>query len=139
MSEQNIELETAETGPPPSYRIDQAWYDRNRRSLDDMIEARVAEMNSGDKPKAKRRRKSEAPSMAELSKIEGFVNPRLPVREAAFRLLLLHENKPMDVEQLSQELVEHGVGILDDRLIRPNTLTRILDNDHYYGITRLDS
>ena len=112
MSEQNIELgasgeQTAETGPPPSYRIDPSWYERNRRSLDDMIEARVAEMNSGDKLKVKRRRKPAAPSMAELSKIEGFVNPRLPVREAAFRLLLIHENKALDVEQLSQELAEH--------------------------------
>ena len=146
MTQQNVDLEldtdeeeSQPPAPPPTYRIDEGWYERNRRSLEDMIAARVAEMSPADEPTTKRKRKSAAPSMADLSKIEGFVNPSLPVREAAFRLLLVHENKPLDAEQLSQELAERGIGILDARLIQAKTLERILDNDNYYGITRLEA
>ena len=98
----------------PAYRIDEGWYERSRRSLDDMIAART-----GSPTTSKRRRKS-APSMADLAKIEGFVNPNLPVREAVFRLLLVYQNKPLDVEQLSQYLTD-------------------CDSDDYYGIARVES
>ena len=126
-------LETAVEETPPAYRIDEGWYERNRRSLDDMIAART-----GGTTGAKRRRKA-VPSMADLAKIEGFVNPNLPVREAVFRLLLVYQNKPLDVEQLSQYLTDCGIGIMDARLIQPKALQRILDSDDYYGITRVEA
>ena len=77
--------------------------------------------------------------MADLAKIEGFVNPNLPVREAVFRLLLVYQNKPLDVEQLSQYLTDCGIGIMDARLIQPKALQRILDSDDYYGIARVEA
>ena len=123
-------LETPTDGAPPAYRIDEGWYERNRRSLEEMIAARA------DATTTKRRRKS-VPSMADLAQIEGFVNPNLPVREAVFRLLLVYQNKPLDVEQLSQYLTDCGIGIMDARLIQPKSLQRILDSDDYYGITRV--
>lgn len=126
-------LETAVEETPPAYRIDEDWYERNRRSLDDMIAARTAGATT-----SKRRRKS-VPSMADLAKIEGFVNPNLPVREAVFRLLLVYQNKPLDVEQLSQYLTDCGIGIMDARLIQPKALQRILDSDDYYGIARVEA
>ena len=61
----------------------------------------------------------------------------LPLLEAIFRLLLVHENKPMDVEQLSQELAERGIGIRDARPVDAETLIRVLANDNYYGLARL--
>lgn len=129
--ETGLEIAVEET--PPTYRIDEGWYERNRRSLDDMIAARTSGATT-----AKRRRKS-VPSMADLAKIEGFVNPNLPVREAVFRLLLVYQNKPLDVEQLSQYLTDCGIGIMDARLIQPKALQRILDSDDYYGITRVEA
>ena len=126
-------LETAAEENPPAYRIDEGWYERNRRSLDDMIAARTSGATT-----AKRRRKA-VPSMADLAKIEGFVNPNLPVREAVFRLLLVYQNKPLDVEQLSQYLTDCGIGIMDARLIQPKALQRILDTDDFYGITRVEA
>ncbi len=126
-------LETAAEATPPAYRIDEGWYERNRRSLDDMIAARTSGTTG-----AKRRRKA-VPSMADLAKIEGFVDPNLPVREAVFRLLLVYQNKPLDVEQLSQYLTDCGIGIMDARLIQPKALQRILDSDDYYGITRVQA
>ena len=76
--------------------------------------------------------------MADLAQIEGFVNPELPLLEAIFRLLLVHENKPMDAEQLSQELAERGIGIRDARPVDAETLVRVLKNDDYYGLAQLD-
>ncbi len=123
------------------YHIDESWYEKRGRSLQFMIETRIAGVEvAADKP-SKRKGKSAAAapkrlSTQNLSKIEGFVNAELPILEAVFRLLLVHENKPLDVEQISQELAERGIGVMDARVIRPEVLTRVLDNDFHYGIAR---
>lgn len=122
---------------PPKYHIDEAWFEQSGRSLQYMIECRTAETGEAGQKGSKRKKKSVAVSMADLAKIEGFVDPELPVLEAAFRLLLIHENKPMDVEQISQELAEHGIGIKDARSVRAETLIRILESDTYYGLKRV--
>ena len=119
----------------PSYRIDEKWFTRHGRSLEAMIEIRASEMDGADK--GGKRKKKGPVTMGDLSKLEGFVTAELPVLEAVFRLLLIHENKPMDVEQISQELQERGIGIRDARLVRPVALARILDADFHYGITRV--
>lgn len=119
----------------PRYNIDLKWFDRNQRSLDEMIAARVADVDSpGQKG---RKRKSAAPtSMADLAKIEGFINPQLPLIEAVFRLLLVHENKVLPVTQISQELAEAGLGIQDSRLVNPEVIRRLIEADVYYGFKR---
>ena len=123
---------------PPKYRIDESWFQREGRSLEFMIESRASGFEvPAAKPNRKRSKSvSKAPTMEQLSKIEGFVNADLPVMEAVFRLLLIHENKPLDVEQISQELAEAGLGVLDARVINPGTLVRMLDRDFHYGIAR---
>jgi hypothetical protein len=119
------------------YRIDLQWYEASARSFQDMIASRLNEMDHDAPQDSKKQKGHGVPSMVDLAKIEGFVNPALPLLEAAFRLLLVHENKPMDVEQLGEELAERGVGIRDSRVITPKTLVRVLDNDNYYGIRRV--
>ncbi len=121
----------------PKYRIDLEWYEASARSFQNMIESRINEMDQVPPKGAKKRKGGGVPSMVDLAKIEGFVNPDLPLLEAAFRLLLVHENKPMDVEQLGEELAERGVGIRDSRVITPETLVRVLDSDDYYGMRRV--
>ena len=121
----------------PKYYIDEGWFERVGRSLQHLIESRVAEPGDVQDKPAKRRRKKAAVSMADLAQIEGFVNPELPLLEAIFRLLLVHENKPMDAEQLSQELAERGIGIRDARPVDAETLIRVLGNDDYYGLAQL--
>ena len=121
----------------PRYHIDLEWYEANERSFQDMIASRIDEKEDAPRKTTRRRKASSGPSMAELAKIEGFVNPDLPILEATFRLLLVHENKPMDVEQLGQELAERGIGIKDARVVTPETLTRVLDSDSYYGMRRV--
>ena len=131
------ETEQDDQQQAPKYYIDESWFERVGRSLQHLIESRVTEPGDIQDKSAKRRRKKAAVSMADLAQIEGFVNPELPLLEAIFRLLLVHENKPMDVEQLSQELAERGIGIRDARPVDPETLIRVLSNDDYYGLAQL--
>ena len=139
MVEQDAQVanEVQEPQPVPVFHIDESWFETAGRSLQDMIDGRVVSRQQDLGSTGKRRKKRPSVSMAELAKIEGFVNPELPILEAIFRLLLVHENKPMDVEQISQELAERGIGILDARIVRPETLTRILDTDSYYRLKRV--
>ncbi|MSQ26269.1 MAG: hypothetical protein EXR49_08425 [Dehalococcoidia bacterium] len=125
---------TPEASPPLKYHIDLEWHKRLGRSMDEMIAARLPAGAAAGKGTKKAQKK--APAMADLAKIEGFIGHDLPVLEAVFRLLLVQENKPMDVEQISQELAEQGIGIRDARVVTPASLTRMLDSDRYYGLVR---
>ena len=119
---------------PPKYHIDLEWHKRHGRSMDELIAARIP--TDADAAKAAKKAPKKAPAMADLAKIEGFIGHDLPILEAVFRLLLVQQNKPMDVEQISQELAEQGIGIRDARVVTPATLTRMLDSDRYYGLVR---
>lgn len=128
-----------EVGEPelPKYHIDEGWYERQGRSLQHMIEARLAPSEGAEeKPARKRGRAARAPTMEDVAKVEGFVNPQLPLMEAVFRLLLVHQNKPLDLEEISQELAERGIGVTDARAVRPDILERMVDRDTHYGIVR---
>ncbi len=120
----------------PKYHIDEAWFKKHGRSLESMIEIRAADLDGADKG-AKKKRKG-AVTMADLSRLEGFVTAELPLLEAVFRLLLIHENKVMNAEEISQELQERGIGIRDARVVKPALLARILDGDFHYGIKRME-
>lgn len=131
--DQSAELEES---PPLKYRIDLEWLHSHSRSLDEMIAARLpADAGQGKGPK---KAVKKTPDLADLAKIEGFISHDLPVLEAVFRLILVHENKPMDVDQLSQELAEQGVGIRDARVIGPEALIRMMDDDSYYGMVQTE-
>jgi hypothetical protein len=135
--------QTAQTANP-KYFIDEAWYEANSRSLQHMIDSRMegeGQKEKGGEEKAPRRksRSAKAPTMETLSKVEGFIRPELSIMEAVFRLLLVNQNKPMDVEQISQELAEHGIGVMDTRVVSPQALRRMLDNDFHYGIRRAEA
>ncbi|MCI0769583.1 MAG: hypothetical protein J4N83_04840, partial [Chloroflexi bacterium] len=86
------ETEQDDQQQAPKYYIDESWFERVGRSLQHLIESRVTEPGDIQDKSAKRRRKKAAVSMADLAQIEGFVNPELPLLEAIFRLLLVHEN-----------------------------------------------
>ena len=125
----------AEEESDPRYNIDMDWFERNQRSLDEMIAGRVADLEPPS-PKASKRKKATPPSMADLAKIEGFINPQLPLLEAVFRLVLVHQDKPLGVGQISQELAEAGLGIKDSRLVSPEVVSRLIESDVYYGLRR---
>ena len=121
----------------PRYNIDMDWFERNPRSHDEMIAGRVADLDApATKGAAKRKKAAPTPSMADLAKMEGFINPQLPLLEAVFRLMLVHQNKPLGVGQISQELAEAGLGIKDSRLVNPEVISRMVESDAYYGFQK---
>ena len=69
---------------------------------------------------------------------EDFIHSNLPVQEILFRTLLARRNAPMALDDLCHELTERWSA--PDRPINltPQSLQRILDNDHYYGFARED-
>jgi len=145
MTQQGIVQDAAEKSQNPKYFIDEAWYQAHKRSLQHMVDSRMEAMDgqkekaAAEKP-APRRRGARAAAkstpMESLAKVEGFIHPELTLLEAVFRLLLVHQNKPMDVEQISQELAEHGIGVTDTRVVNARSLARLLDGDFHYGIKR---
>ena len=134
------------TSKAPKYFIDEAWYELKSRSFQHMIDSRIeAVEDPTEKPteRAVKRGKGKAAAavsktatMDSLSKVEGFIHHELSVLETVFRLLLVHRNKPMYAEEMSQELAEHGIGVMDTRVVNAHSLTRMLDADFHYGIRR---
>ena len=151
MPAQSIKDTQPSTQASPKYHIDQRWYEAQHRSFQYMIDSRIEGL---EEPKAKAAAPDKAPrrrgakaaadaspkvtTMEALSKLEGFVHPQLSILESVFRLLLVHQNKPMNAEELSQELAEHGIGVMDTRVVTPQSLTRMLDADFHYGIQRVE-
>lgn len=143
MAQQTMKEAQTEGAQMPKYHIDEAWYEVQHRSFQYMIESRVEALEGQkEKPaeKATTRKRAKAgpkpTGMESLSKIEGFVHPELSILEAVFRLLLVHQNKPMDAAEISQELAEHGIGVMDTRVVNPQSLVRMLDADFHYGFKR---
>lgn len=69
--------------------------------------------------------------------LPSYNDPRLPVKEILFRLLLAGGNEPKSVSQLHDEMRD-WVGIGDSRALSPAALVRLLEHDDYYGFARVD-
>ncbi len=61
-----------------------------------------------------------------------FINDRLPISESIFRLFLANGNRPLDLEELGEQLSALRGG--DPYRTSPETLSRLLKNDRYYGL-----
>ena len=119
---------------PLRYFIDEGLFEMQSRSFEAMVEGRLADMGLAKEKGSRKRGKSSKTPFPELSKVEGFIDPRHSILEAVFRLLLIHQNKPLDAEQISQELAERGIGVMDGRVINAEVLKRMMDRDTYYGL-----
>ncbi|MBI4496571.1 MAG: hypothetical protein HY689_01570 [Chloroflexi bacterium] len=62
-----------------------------------------------------------------------YRNVRLPLMEIIFRLLLANRNRPMTVEEITQQVME-WVRPGDGRIITPLVIERLLQADDFYGI-----
>lgn len=140
MTQEHVPTQEAQApARPVKYVIDEAWYERQGRSFEYMVQSRVEGLEVVAEKSTKKKSKAAAKagtSLEDLARIEGFISPNLPVLEAVFRLLLVHQNKPLEVDQIAQELAEHGIGVMDARVINPVVLARMLDGDFHYGIVR---
>ena len=67
----------------------------------------------------------------------GFISDRLSIIESVFRLFLSNGNQPLAVEEIGVKLGELRGG--DPYRTSSETLLRILNKDHYYGLQEIQS
>ena len=122
------------------YFIDLDWYQPNSRSFSALAERCLCakcrqqlNMKTGEIPAAD--------LLAAIkdccSSQPGFITGRLPVSECIFRLFLANGNQPLDLEEMAEQLSEWREGSL--YRISAEVLSRILENDQYYGIRQVQS
>ena len=68
---------------------------------------------------------------------EGFIRPDMPMQEIVIRSLLVVGNQPTSVERLHFLVTEEYYTPMNPRSITAAGLTRVLDNDVYYGFKRV--
>jgi hypothetical protein len=128
------------SGPQKSlWVIDLQEYEPNTRSLYDLIV-------SGLCPKCveKLTKKGTNVNHSDLlktiqnccGKTPEFVKPKMPILESVFRVLLANGNKPMDIDEIYQQLSER-LGS-DSYLGLPIMLTCLMDKDKWYGFKKFN-
>ena len=68
------------------------------------------------------------------SKEPNFITAGLPVFESIFRIFLANGNQPLNLKELDEQLVEWRAGNPYHASI--DVLSRLLENDRYYGLRR---
>ena len=115
----------------PRYFVDIDWLKENNRSLSALVRPHLCsscrEKKISDKNLVKRINQCCADK-------DGFVDPKLPLMEMTFRLFLSNGNKPLNLNQIQEQLKEWTVnaGILRD--VSPEALRRLIGVDQYYGL-----
>ena len=128
--------ETEVEQPLPRWFIDVDWFPRSNRSF--TVVARNC-LCSGCRKRLEEETGeiSTADLLATIgdccSKEPGFISSGLPVLASMFRLILANGNQPLDPEELSRQLTEWRRGYP----MSPENLNRLLENDRYYGISRV--
>lgn len=117
----------------PYYSIDLNWFEENNRSFTTIVWHCLC-------PACQQRVEPELATLEPASlvttiggccaKVSGFVTPKLPLRERIFRLFIANGNKPLTIEELAVQLNTGSEGSLS---VSPETLSRLLTNDRYYG------
>ncbi len=128
-----------ETGP--RYFVDIKALEDNSRSFSSLLSdcacdehIKVFKQDSSAAPKKGATKQSPMAIVESCcSTKHGYMSPTTPTLEAIFKVLVAHQNVPMSAEDVSSELITYGVGSSGQRDISPRVLTRLMDNDDFYG------
>ena len=120
----------------PRWFIDLSWYQQSDRSFFTLAQSCLCS-------KCREKLKEDA-SAADLvatikdccSRATGFITRELPVLESIFRLFLANGNQPLDLEELGRQLSEWRGNTYHTS---PQTLSRLLRSDQYYGLRQAES
>jgi hypothetical protein len=120
--------------PKTYWTIALDWFPQNNRSISALIQGCLCpgcakELNTKGKGSSPDALMSAVKNCC--SRTSGFINDRLPIAESIFRLFLANGNQPLDLEELGKKLSELRGG--DPYRTSPETLSRLLKNDRYYG------
>jgi len=118
--------------------IDMDWFARNKRSITPLLVDRLC---SNCRKQYESEKKGMSPKKL-LKIINGccatnpeFVKSNLPVLERVFRLFLANGNTQLSIDEIVEQLNEKGGN--ETPLISVMTISRLLSNDHYYGLSSL--
>jgi hypothetical protein len=125
------------TGPAaPRWFVDLDWYRQNARSFTTLAQGCLC-------PRCRERLEKGKLSEAELvtsirdccSKLPGFITGELTILASVFRLFLAGGNEPLGLAELSRRLGER----LGEERYRASVevLSRLLEDEHYYGIRQV--
>ena len=134
----NKQTEPEENGP--RYFVDIKALEENGRSFSSLLSDCACEEHAKSfKQEAAPARKGQA-KQTPMAIIEsccstkhGYLSSTTPTLEAIFKVLVAHQDVPMTAEDISAELITYGVGSSGQRDISPRVLTRLMDNDDFYG------
>jgi len=140
MIAEKIQDETVVEQDNSRWAIDVAWLEEQGRVFPTMVERCLC-------AKCRKRLKSENQPVSvdgllgaagECCTHSGdYITGALPIMESIFRLFLAEGNKPVDLVELGQRLSERrGV---DTYRTSVEMLSRLLRNDRYYGIRRVEA
>ena len=130
--------ETTAELPKARWAIDVAWFQQNDRSisvlLDDYLCPDCAKkFSTGEKEYSPKALMSSIKNCC--SRTPDFINERLPILEGIFRFFLSKGNQPLDLEELGNQLSQLRGG--DPYRSSPDTLSRLMKSDRYYGFQEI--
>ncbi|MFC1907648.1 hypothetical protein ACFLW8_06145 [Chloroflexota bacterium] len=118
--------------------LDIDWYQQNNRSLFTLAQHCLC-YNCRERLEVSESNDSTPELLAAIkgccSQDPDFITSRLPILESVFRLILANGNCPLELEELGNQLRERLGG--DTYRTSPEMLSRLLDNDRYYGLRRV--
>ena len=119
----------------PRWFIDLDWYQQHNRSISVLAQGclcakcRKQFSTEGKKP-------TEAELLTAIkdccSHASEFITGQLPILESIFRFFLANGNQPLTLEELGEKLSEQRGG--DTSRTSEEILSRLLENDQYYGL-----
>lgn len=118
-----------------NYRIDFEWYEKNKRSFVALAKSRLC-LECQDKVKVSELSEVELLNAIKdcCSQTPGFILPKLPILESAFRIFLANGNQMLTLEEILNQLKQYrGEGFS----LAPEVLGRLFENERYYGLRRL--
>lgn len=126
------------SGGQTHWIIDLDWFEKNNRSFIDLARRSLCPKCT-EKLLKKKKKTSESDVLAAVKeccfRAPGFITPKLPILESAFRVILAGDNKPMGIGDLTKELsLRRGAEAYTPR---PESLDRLLSNDHWYGFKKV--
>jgi hypothetical protein len=120
------------------WSIDTQWFEKNNRSFLDLAQRGLCP-KCVEKLGKKKKKATSSEVLSAIqdccSKLPDFMTVRMPIMESVFRILLANGNKPMAVEDIGHELSIRRGG--DNYAGSPQMLTRLLNNDHWYGFKKV--
>jgi len=122
------------------WAIDIQWYEQNNRSFIDLAQRGLCP-KCVEKLSKKKKKATQSEVLTTLKdccgKSSDYITGKMPILESVFHILLANGNKPMDIEDIGHQLSERRGG--DTYAGSPQMLTRLLNNDHWYGFKQVST